>query len=163
MNKIDTLRAAIVTATPELAIHPARLRMWVDRGEVEARQTASGSFGFSFRLNVLIMELATDVSVISAAIIQWLRVNQPDRLAPGNKAFTFDVDILDNDTVDLLIEIQITQQISRQPAPGGGFTLTYLPEPDPLFGDDLGLGGVAPAPNLVAVSADGESILPHGG
>lgn len=158
MNKIDSLRAAIVAATPELATHPARLRMWVDRGTLEARQTASGSFGFAFRLNVLIMELATDVGVISEAIIRWMRVNQPDRLAPGNKAFTFDVDFLDNNIVDLMIEVEITQSVQVAPKEGGGFNLTYIDEPDPLFDDDLGLGGAAPVPLLAGIQLGGQDV-----
>ena len=158
MKKIDTLRAAIVAATPELAQQPARLRMWVDRGTVEARQTESGSFAYAFRLNVLIMELATDVSVISDAIIRWLRVNQPDRLAPGNTAFTFDVDILDNRTVDLLIEVEVTQSVEVAPKEGGGFTLTDIDEPNPLFDDHLGLGGAAPVPALSGIQLGGQDV-----
>lgn len=158
MNKIDSLRAAIVAATPELATHPARLRLWVDRGTAEARQTASGSFGYAFRLNILIMEMATDIAVISEAIIRWMRINQPARLAPGNNAFTFDVDFLDNNIVDLLIEVEITQLVQVAPKEGGGFTLSYIDEPDPLFGDDLGLGGAAPVPPLTGIQLGGQNV-----
>lgn len=86
MKKIDSLRDALLAATPELQQQPARLRMWVDRGSVQARQTESLSFAYGFRLNVLIMELATDISVLTLAITRWLRVNQPELLAPGTDA-----------------------------------------------------------------------------
>lgn len=158
MKKIDTLRDAIIAATPELAQQPARLRMWVDRGTVEARQTDSGSFAYPFRLNAVIMELATDVSVIFDAIIRWLRVNQPDRLAPGKTAFTFDVDILDNRTVDVLIEVELTQCVQVAPNEGGGYTLTDIDEPNPLFGDALGLGGAAPVPPLSGIQLGGQDV-----
>ncbi|PJI89073.1 phage tail protein [Sphingomonas koreensis] len=152
MKKIDSLRDALLAATPELQQQPARLRMWVDRGSVQARQTESLSFAYGFRLNVLIMELATDISVLTLAITRWLRVNQPELLAPGTDAFTFDVDILDNNTVDVLFEIAITQNVAVTPAAGGKFNLVDLPEPDPLFGAEIQI------PALNAILIDGEPL-----
>lgn len=152
MKKIDSLRDALLAATPELQQHPARLRMWVDRGSAQARQTKSLSFGYSFRLNVLIMELATDISVLTLAIVQWLRVNQPELLAPGTDAFTFDVDILDNSTVDILFEIAITQNVAVTLGAGGKFAIADLPEPDPPFGPDVEI------PSLSAVLIDGTPL-----
>lgn len=152
MKKIDSLRDALLAATPELQQQPARLRMWVDRGSVQARQTESLSFAYGFRLNVLIMELATDISVLTLAITRWLRVNQPELLVPGTDAFTFDVDILDNNTVDVLFEIAITQNVAVAPAPGGKFNLVDLPEPDPLFGAEIQI------PALTAILLEGEPL-----
>jgi len=161
MLKIDTLRAALIAALPELRAQPDRVRLWVDRGAAQSRQTASFSFAFSFRLNVLLVELRSDISVVALAIFNWLQVNQPALLAPHADGFIFDVDILDNSTADVLVQIDLTQNVAVTPQDGGDFRLEYLPEPDPLFDDPLGLGGVTPVPPLDRITLDGgETILP---
>ncbi len=162
MQKIDTLRAALTAALPELAAHPARLRLWVENGTAQARHTATHAFAYSFRLKVLVMDLATDISVLSLAIFIWLRTNQPELLAPGTNGFSFDVDILDNETVDVLIELALTQNVTVARNPDGSFALQDLPEPVPLFGDDHILGGGETIPLLSRVSlTDGTILLPE--
>lgn len=159
MLKIDTLRAALGGAVPELRTQPARLRLWADRGTAQARQTATLAFAYRFRLNVLIMDLATDISVVALAIFIWLRVNQPDLLAPGAEGFSFDVDLLDNGAADVLIQLDLTQNVGVAPQPDGSWRLQDLPEPDPLFDDALGLGGADPIPLLARITLDDGTIL----
>lgn len=159
MLKLDTLRAAITAAVPELAAHPARLKMWIDRGSVQSRQTRSFSFAFEFRLNVMVEELATDISVLALAIFRWLRVNQPDLLAPDQPGFSFDVDILDNSTADVLFLLNLRQNVAVTPRDDGNFDLAYLPEPDPIWDDDLGAGGADPIPPLAAVILNGGAVI----
>lgn len=146
MLKIDTLRAAITAAIPELAQSPENLRIWIERGAGRCQGTPTDAFGFTFQANVLIVEMSADLAVLAHAIFRWLRVNQPELLTPGRDGFTFDADILDNKTADVLLQIQLTQNVTVAPREAGGFNLAYLPEPDPLFGDDLGLGGTVPTP-----------------
>ncbi|MGV3511181.1 MAG: phage tail protein, partial [Novosphingobium sp.] len=109
MRKIDSLRATLLAAIPEANNDPAMLPTWIDRGSVRGRQTGSGSFEMAFRLNVLAIGVRTDLSLISLAVTKWLRAIQPERLQPGSDSFTFDADILDNDTADVLIQIDLTQ------------------------------------------------------
>ena len=154
MLKLDTLRAAIAAALPELARSPENLRIWIERGQGRCQGTATDAFGFAFQANVLIVEMASDIAVLSHAICRWLRVNQPDLLTPGREGFSFDADILDNGSADVLLQIQLTQNVTVAPKDGGGFTLAYLPEPDPLFADDLGFGGLDPAPPFVGLDMD---------
>lgn len=159
MLKVDTLRTALIEALPELVQHPARLKMWIDQGSAQSRQTTSFAFAFDFRLNVLVEELATNISVMALAIFIWLRVNQPELLAPGATGFSFDADILDNQTADVLVQLKLTQNVTVAAREGGGFDLRDLPEPDPLMDDELGLGGIVPAPLLQRIRlADGTII-----
>lgn len=159
MNKINTLRTALQAALPELKADPARLRMWIERGEAQSRQTATRGFAFAYQLNILIIEFATDIAVLALALFDWLRVNQPDLLAPGATGFSFDVDILDNETADVLVQLNIAQNISAAPQPDGSTLLTYLDEPDPLFDDFLGAGGADPVPVLTQVNIAGEGVV----
>lgn len=154
MLKLDTLRAAITTALPELARSPENLRIWIERGAGRCQGTATDAFGFAFQANVLIVEMTSDIAVLAHAVFRWLRVNQPDLLAPGREGFSFDADILDNRSVDVLMQIQLTQNVTVAPIGDGRFNLAYLPEPDPLFGDDMALDGATPVPNLTGAALD---------
>lgn len=143
MLKAKLLRETLVAALPELRSDPSRLVMWVEKGSGHSRDTASRGFSFQYELNVLIRELSSDVALVALAVFNWLRVHQPDLLAHKATGFEFDADILDDATADLLLRLRLEDRVSAQPAPGGGYSLDYLPEPDPLFGDDLGLPGPA--------------------
>lgn len=151
MRKIETLRQAIAEALPELQGDPARLRIWIERGAARSVQTDDLGFGFSYRLNLLVTELASDIGLLALAIFRWLRVNQPDLLAPGRDGFAFDVDILDNRTADVLVQLDIRENVAVTAAEDGAFALEYLDEPDPLFLDALGFGETDPIPLLAGI------------
>lgn len=154
MQKLDSLRTAIATAIPELKRSPENLRIWIERGAGRCQGTRTDAFGFAYQANVLIVEMATDLAVLALAIFRWLRVNQPDLLSPRTDGFAFDADILDNGSADVLIQIQLTENVTVAPVEGGGDILAYLPEPDPLFVDDGGFAGVDPVPPLAGVDID---------
>lgn len=154
MQKLDTLRAAITAALPELAKGPENLRIWIERGSGQSRGTATEAFGFAFQANVLIVEMSSDIAVLALAVFRWARVNQPELLAPGREGFSFDADILDNRCADVLLQIQLTQNVTVTPGEGAAATLAYLPEPNPLFLDHLGLGDTDPVPPLAGIEID---------
>ncbi|MGW8201900.1 phage tail protein [Sphingomonas bisphenolicum] len=151
MLKITTLRAAIADALPELKRSPENLRIWIERGAGRCQGTKTDAFGFAFQANVLIVEMTSDIAVLSHAVFSWLRVNQPDLLTPGKDGFSFDADILDNGSADVLLQIQLTQNVTVAAKDGGGFNLAYLPEADPLFGDEAGWDALSPIPNLTGI------------
>lgn len=151
MSKSKSLRAALTAAIPELRNEPARLKLWIENGAVRARGTASHGFALQYPLSVLIEEAKTDIAIIALAITRWLRVNQPDLLAPNGDSFQFESDILDVSTADILFTINITENIAVEPQPDGSWSVTYLEEQDPLFDDGLGFAGVEPIPDLADV------------
>jgi len=160
MQKIHSLRAALIEAIPELKAAPGALRMWVDRGTVQAPKDAAGitGFAFAFRVNVLLVEFTGDVAALSLAVLLWLRANQPSLLMPGQDAFAFQVDVLDTTKVDIEIQIDLKQSV-RASSAAQGYTLAYVAEPAPLWSDDQAPGGVIPIPLLKAVSVAGEGTV----
>lgn len=154
MRKARSLRASIIEALPEFTGEPDRLRIWVEDGAGRSTLSAALGFGFSYRLNVLLVEARTDIALLALAVFRWLRVNQPDLMRPGADGFTFETDILDNDTADILLQLSLTENVSVAPRDEGGWTLDYLDEPDPLFEDELGAGGTDPIPPLIEVVLD---------
>lgn len=151
MSKPKSLRAALQAALPELRNEPGRLKLWIENGAVRARGTSSHGFALQYPLSVLIEEAKTDIAIIALAICRWLRVNQPDLLAPNGDSFQFESDILDLETADVLFTINLTENITVTPQEGGGWTVTYLEEPDPLFDDDTAFAGLDPIPLLAEV------------
>ncbi len=151
MSKSKSLRAALTAAIPELRNEPARLKLWIENGAVRSRGTASHGFALQYPLSVLIEEAKTDIAIIALAITRWLRVNQPDLLAPNGDSFQFESDILDVSTADILFTINITENIAVEPQSDGSWEVTYLDEPDPMFADGLGFASVDPIPPLTEV------------
>lgn len=139
MKKAALLRNHLVATLPELVNDPSRLAMWVEKGSGHARQTDARAFSFEYELNVLIREMTSDIALVGLALFEWLRAQQPDLLAHKATGFEFDVDILDSGSADLLIRLRLVDRVTAASTAGGGFTLDYLPEPDPLFDDGLGL------------------------
>lgn len=156
MRKIDSLRATLLAAIPEANNDPAMLPTWIDRGSVRGRQTRSGSFEMAFRLNVLAIGVRTDLSLISLSVTQWLRANQPERLQPGSDSFTFDADILDNDTADVLIQIDLTQNYEVSIVDGEE-KVEALEQTDPVL-EEASAEGLAP--DIAAILLGGEQLVP---
>lgn len=151
MSKAKSLRAALTAAIPELRQEPGRLKLWIENGAVRARGTSSHSFAMQYPLSVLIEEAKTDIAIIALAITRWLRVNQPDLLAPNGDSFQFESDILDLTTADILFTINLTENIAVAPQEDGSWQVTYLEEPDPLFEEGEGFAGVDPIPLIAEV------------
>jgi hypothetical protein len=133
--------------------------VWIDRGTAQSRQTATFGFAMAFRLNVLLMAMSTDLASVGYVLCAWLRTHQPDLLRPGQDAWSFDLDPLDNGTYDALIQLDLTQSISVAPDAQGTPRLTYLPEPEPLFADALPFAGLPEAPLLKAIAVVGEGQI----
>ncbi|MFC0685594.1 phage tail protein [Novosphingobium clariflavum] len=153
MRKIETLRDAIYGALPELKRDTDRIRIWIERGTVKSTLTENRGMCFAFQLNVLVVEMATDLAVLALAVFMWLRTNQPELMVPNAEGFTFDADILDNQTADVLIQLQLDQVVVATPNADGSVALDYRGEPDPLFTDLLSITGMEPPPVLTGFDA----------
>jgi len=151
VKKPASLRAALQDALPEFRREPGRLKVWIEDGSGLSRQTGTLAFAFRYRLHLLMEEVASDIALVALPIFRWLRVNQPELLAPGAAGFAFDADVLDNGSADILIQLDLTENVTVAPREEGGWALDYLPEPDPLFTDGEPLDGIATFPDLTEV------------
>lgn len=145
MQKPDSLRAAITAVDSELGRDPDRLKMWVEKGKIRAPMTPSRAFTYEYTLTIVVTDYPGHPSVVFLAISDWLRINQPDLLSPAaTGGYSFEADILDNKTIDLQIDLPLTEQVLLTPREGGGWDLEHIAEPDPLFADDVPLHEAAP-------------------
>lgn len=146
MNKLDSLRAALTQALPELDRQPDRLRIWVDTGKIRCPMTESRDFSYEYTLALELVDFTGHPALVFLTINDWLRVNQPDLAqVAGESGYRFEVAPIDGDTIDLTIELDLTERAVITPRTGGGFQIEHPAEPDPLFQEELPLSD-PPAP-----------------
>lgn len=136
MQKLDSLRAAIVAVIPELQRDPALLKLWIDKGRVRAPMTPNRDFGMRFTLTLELVNFTGHPSVVFLAINDWLRLNQPETVAGGAQGYTFESDIVDASTIDLIVTLELTESVRLTARDCGGWNLEHIAEPA-LFPDDV--------------------------
>ena len=135
MQKPDSLRAAIAAVIPEIARDPAQLKLWVDKGRIRAPMTPNRDFAMAITLTLELIDFAGHPSIVFLAINDWLRVNQPELLAAGAPGYSFDSAIIDDKTIDLIIELELSESVRLTDREGGGWNLEHVAEPV-LFPED---------------------------
>lgn len=140
MNKPDSLRAALTAVMPELARDPDRLRIWVDAGRIRCPMTESRDFSYEYKLTLELIDFTGHPALVFLTINDWLRTNQPDLAGvAGTSGYSFEVEPIDPTTIDLTIDLQLTERAELVPRVGGGWQIEHPAEPDPLFPDDVAM------------------------
>lgn len=156
MKKPAHLRAMLVALMPELERNPDALAMWIEKGRVRSRLGAHG-FAWEYQLTVLLKEFAGDPAVPFFAVTEWLREQQPERLAPGGQnGFPFEVDILDDKTFDVQIVLDLDECVAAVPAGAGRWNLSPIAQPVPIEPEEDPL---RPGP-VLSIWHDGEQLAP---
>lgn len=134
MRKPASLRAALVAALPDLARDPERLLVFIDAGSVQSTCAPGLSYETAYTLNLILTDFAGDPLVVWVAVLIWARVHQselldnPDRRQAG---ITFEADILDHDSCDLSIKLQLTERVIVKDLGNGKLDITIADEPQP--------------------------------
>jgi len=132
MNKPQSLREALNSAVAYLKENPDRLHLFVDRGALVATSAASVSWEYRYTLNVIITDFTGDQNLLMAAVMYWLRTNQPDALqnpSERDQLCTFEVDILGNGACDISINLKLTERVIAKEV-SGVTEVRAVPEPD---------------------------------
>ena len=114
MKKPQSLRNFIAGAIPELQIDPQRLKMFVESGNIVARSGETLSFEYRFTVRLIVLDYAGSLDLFAIPMLAWLNTYQPDLLQNKDKAakgLRFDVEVLANDKVDLVIEVDLTEAV----------------------------------------------------
>ena len=134
MYKISSLRAAITATVPDLAHDPDRLHIFINQGSICCRPVGA-SFEYNYQAEIVVLDYPHHPDLLILAIIDWLRVHQPDLLQNPDawrSGFTFEADILNHSAIDLSIKLQLTENV-RVVVQDGTRTITHLPEPPANF------------------------------
>lgn len=132
-----SLREAICAALPELARDPERLSMWIEKGRIRSPMTDSRDFEWEYTLNLTVQDFTGHPSILFLTIADWLRVAQPELLQPtASSGFHFEVDVVDDSTVDLHVWLALTECVRVTRKEDGSDDLQHLEEKADLLPDD---------------------------
>ena len=112
MEKPALLRAEIQKHLPELRQNPDKLTMFVTNGQIVASK-GTLSHETKYRLSVMITDFVGNIDVLNAVIIAWLQEENPHIIGPGATTptdYSFEVELLNNNTCDILIELNLTER-----------------------------------------------------
>ncbi|GMM59868.1 phage tail protein [Novosphingobium pituita] len=155
--KAQSLRDGISAVFPDLAKVPDRFNMWIDKGVIHATNAGGHGFEWQYTLNIVVEDFTAHPSMMFLVICEWARHNQPDLLQPGKEAFRFEADIIDAKTVDLHVEIPLTERVQVITDASGAAHIEHLEEPASYLPDDDEL---APGAVLKRLMMDSMQVLP---
>jgi len=136
MIKPASLRAAITKLLPSLERDPDKLNLWIDEGRVRS-WLGSLNFEYSYQLNISVEGFTHEPSAVMIIIVEWLKAHQPDLLADKDKeGFRFVVDIIDDSSVDISIELDLMEKVIVTEGENGAHHMQHVSEPNPIFPDD---------------------------
>lgn len=148
MKKPDSLRAKLTGLYPELARDPHRLRLWIEQGQIRSHDCGNLNFSLEYRLTVVIEGWTQPSILIWIALIDWLRIEQPELLTVANskEALPFEADLISDKEADISFDLQLTENVITTRRADGGFDMKVLAEPNPLM------------PDTVPIIPDGEPL-----
>ena len=133
MYKPNSLRRHLTAAVPEPARDPDKLSILVRGGHVVCAGEASLSFEYRYTLQLVMLDYAGQADAITLPVLVWLRTHQPehfDNPTWREKHFRFDVEYNDSRTIDLLIELELTERVLVQPTQPGRYQVDHVGEPE---------------------------------
>ena len=142
MYKPNSLRQHLAAAIPELQRDPDRLLVFADEGNVVANATASLSFEYRFKLNLIVTDYAGDADAVMVALIAWLKVHQLDLMANEERrkhGIAFEVDFNNHATVDISIRLDLTERVTVKRGDAGRLDIQHLAEiqSTPAYDDEF--------------------------
>lgn len=132
MRKLGSLRSHLESHFGALISEPERLSLHAVSGAIDSTLGDGIGIGWKYTARLILIDYTGDLREVSAAIVQWLAVNQPDVLqnAETRRRLTFDVELLSASTCDVQIDIPLMEAATFQARPGGGFVVTEREEPE---------------------------------
>lgn len=137
MLKPNHLREHLTAANPLLQANPDRMQVFADAGRVVATGAYSLSFEYQYTLNVIITDFSGHADSIIVPLLAWVRVHQPDLVLNTEQrknGIRFNVEFLNQQTVDLSIELDLTERVIVERDDHGRLNAEHVGEPpDPNF------------------------------
>jgi hypothetical protein len=117
MRKADSLRRWLTAFLPDLRKQADRLQVYLEGGRISARRSATLSFAYAYTVKALITDFAGDPDTVMVATLAWIEKEQPQLLQTAdNTPFQFEAELLDSDTYDLQLSIELTEPVLVLPA-----------------------------------------------
>lgn len=133
MRKADSLRRWLTACLPaDFKEHPDRLQIYIEAGQIAAQQSKTLSFVYQYTLKALVLDFAGDADRLMVPMLAWIAKEQPQLLRrQDSQPFAFEAELLDSETSDIEISIDLTERVIVTPrADGSGYDVHHPPEPD---------------------------------
>tara|TARA_B100002049_G_scaffold222490_1_gene192385 strand:- start:43 stop:552 length:510 start_codon:yes stop_codon:yes gene_type:complete len=125
MKKLHALRAHIIAAVPQLRRDPDRLLTFVDDGRIEFNRGPALTHEYHATVRLVLTDYVGEPDAVILPVLQWLNRFEPD-LDP-NDGLRFEILVIDHETVDLELDIQITERvIAKTDCATGRIEATHL-------------------------------------
>ncbi|MDD2977901.1 phage tail protein [Aquabacterium sp.] len=138
MRKPADLRVHLTAANPELRDAPDKLTIFVENGNIVASATGSLSYEYRYTLKLIVLDYSGAPEAIVVPLLAWLKVQQIelfDNPESRQRGIRFEAELLNQDTVDLTIEVDLTermivQKVSELPETTTRYNIHAAPEPE---------------------------------
>lgn len=142
MYKPKSLRAHLTAVSAELRQNPDKLLIFAESGNTVATGTASLSFEYRYKLNIIITDYSGSEDALMVPLLAWVQIHQHDLLDNAELRKTgigFDVDYNNHTSIDLAITLALTERVVVKPAGAGRLEVTHLaePQPSPAYTDEF--------------------------
>lgn len=149
MRKPADLREYLTRRNAFLQANPDRLQVFVEKGRIVCNGTRNLSHEYRYTLTLVVTDYPDSEDEIMLPLLGWLRVNQPELFENPSRwdtAFQFEVELLNNNTVDIEIQLALTERVIVKPGHDGRLRAAHIGEPaHPEFsGDDVAVDVVLP-------------------
>lgn len=152
MKKPADLRNHLEACVPCLKKHPENLHVFVEKGNIVSRIGGGLSFEYRYTINLIITDFTDHADTLNIPLLAWVAINQPEILQNPDKqenAIRFEAEIIDHDTVDLSIMIDLTERVIVVKNIDGSYTATHPDEPTlPDLGGPVGWEMLAGGMNI---------------
>lgn len=127
VKKADSLKALLLASVPALEADPAKLALFVDKGKVSAVRSNTLAFQLGYTLTIWIEAYGGDLDGLFVPVLAWIAQNQPELIdRPDGEPFTFESELLDGDTADISIEIELTERVLIERRDNGKLRTRHL-------------------------------------
>jgi hypothetical protein len=120
MQKPTSLRDHLTAAVPQFATAPDSLAVYVTKGRLVSAGAQSLSFEYHYTLEIIATDFAATPDAVMVPLLDWVRTNQPgllDNEGLREKSIRFMAEILNQETVDISLEIDLTERVIVQRLP----------------------------------------------
>lgn len=138
MKKAESLKELLLASVPALADDPAKLAVFVDKGKVSAVRSHTLAFELGYTVTIWIEAFGGDPDGLFVPVLAWIAENQPELIGrPDSEPFAFESELLDGDSADITIEIELTERVLVERRGNGKLRTVHVddaPTPDVFVG-----------------------------
>lgn len=132
MKKPEDLRRHLEAHVPCLKKHPDNLHVFIEKGNVVSRIGGGLSYEYRYTINLTALNFTDHADTLVIPLLAWISVHQPEILQHPDKqeqAIRLEAEIIDHNTVDLSITLDLTERVIVVKNQDDSYTATHPDEP----------------------------------